>query len=287
MRQKNITIQEELREVRFADIKQIKNKFLQKFRKPQNIEVYNQIRKTPFQLSETFHEIALKCRLCKNYYIKFTITQCGHSFCYYCIFEHLLKSHRCPCCQTTLKGLQFIYCNTIDQFIKNSNVLIKNSTIINKKKEFKEWKLKKKITNFNLGDTLDVLDTEHIWCVGQIINIRNQKEMLVHFQGWNKVYNEFIQISSPRLSPLGLFTNRSDILLYQPSLNENSMSNYVRQIGTQNQENDTFNFLIIQQQTQNSNFILAIESPNSNTLSSLLQLVIIIREIQEELHNET
>ncbi|CAD8064026.1 unnamed protein product [Paramecium sonneborni] len=287
MKQKNIEIEEQLREVRFADSKQIKNKFLSKFRKQQSLEVYNQIRKNPFQLSQEFHSNELKCKLCQDYFIKFTITSCGHSFCYYCIFEHLLKSHKCPCCQTGLKGLELIYCKTIDQFIQNSKILENNSTILNRKKEFKEWKLKKKIKNVKQGDSLDVLDTEHIWCVGQIMNIRNQKEMLVHYQGWNKAYDEYISISSPRLSPLGLFTNRTDILLYQPSMNENAMSNYVRQIASQNQDNDLFNYLILQQQTSNSNIILAIESPGRNTLSSLLQLVIIIREIHDELHNES
>ncbi|CAD8067959.1 unnamed protein product [Paramecium sonneborni] len=287
MKQKNIEIEEQLHEVRFADSKQIKNKFLSKFRKPQSLEVYNQIKKIPFQLSQEFHDNELKCKLCKDFYIKFTIASCGHSFCYYCIFEYLLKSHKCPFCHTVLKGLQFIYCKTIDQFIENSKILKNNSTILNRKKDFKEWKLKRKITNFKQGDSLDILDTEHIWCVGQIIEIKNQKEMLVHYKGWNKAYDEYIPISSPRLSPLGLFTNRTDILLYQPSLNENAMSNYVRQIASQNQDNDQFNYLILQQQTSNSNIILAIESPSRNTLSNLLQLVIIIREIRDELHNES
>ncbi|CAK65790.1 unnamed protein product (macronuclear) [Paramecium tetraurelia] len=287
MKQQSIIFEEELRQVQFSDSKSIKNKFLQKMRKPQNLDGYNQMRKIPFQLSEAFHENRLKCILCKDYYIKFTIAQCGHSFCYYCIFEQLLKSHRCPCCQTVLKGLHFIQCHTIDEFIKNSKVLVKNSTIPSRKKQFKEWKLKKKITNFNIGDTLDVLDTEHIWCVGSIINILNQKEILIHFQGQNKAYNEYIPISSPRLSPLGLFTNRTDILLYYPSQDENSMFNQIRQIGSQNQENELYNYLIIQQQTANSNIILAVEQPNRIGLQSLLQLVVFIREIQDELYNET
>ncbi|CAD8150769.1 unnamed protein product [Paramecium octaurelia] len=283
MKQQNIEIEEELREARFASYQQIKNKFLSKFRKKQSLETYNQIRKNPLQLSQEFHQSELKCKLCKNYYVKFTIAQCGHSFCYYCIFEHLLKSHKCPCCQNILKGLQFIYCKTIDQFIQNSKLLQNNQTILNRKKEFKEWKMKKKITNFKLGDSLDVLDTEHIWCVGQIINMRNQKEMLVHYKGWDKVYDEYISISSPRLSPLGLFTDRTDILLYQSSPNDNAMSNYVRQI----EENDQLNYLILQQQISNSNIILAIESPTNNTLQSLLQLVVIIREIHDEFHNDS
>ena len=43
-----------------------------------------------------------------------------------------------------------------------------------------------------------------------------QKEPLiaVHYEGWNKYYDEFLPLSSPRLAPLGYYTNREDIPKY-------------------------------------------------------------------------
>lgn len=75
----------------------------------------------------------------------------------------------------------------------------------------------------DIGMELDVLDTEHIWCVGTIRGIIHNKvpQILIHYNGWNKIYDEYISYNSPRLSPLGLYTRRKgiiyiyiDILLY-------------------------------------------------------------------------
>jgi hypothetical protein len=44
-------------------------------------------------------------------------------------------------------------------------------------------------------------------------------ELLIHYQGWNKIYDEILELSSPRLAPLGYFTSREDIPRY--ALNEN------------------------------------------------------------------
>jgi hypothetical protein len=46
--------------------------------------------------------------------------------------------------------------------------------------------------------------------------------LVVHYEGWNKYYDEIIKQSSPRLAPLGTYSNRRDIPKYQLK-SENSM----------------------------------------------------------------
>ncbi|CAK75453.1 unnamed protein product (macronuclear) [Paramecium tetraurelia] len=281
----NKVYEKELKKAMFADQQQLKTRLISKLRKPSMKHDYNKKKLGIFELDRKFKEENLRCIICQDYFQKFTLTFCGHSFCYLCIFEHLLKSHKCPSCFTTIKGLQFIYCKIIDGFIQSQVVSSQknNALYLSRKKDLKAWKAKKKIQTFNVGDLVDILDTEHIWCVGKILNLRQKKKenyILVHYQGWNKIYDECISIHSQRLSPIGLFTNRKDILLYQPTLNENTVSNYVRRVeNQQNQELGLLNYLILQQQSQGQNFIMAIESADRNTLSSLLSLVVYIREM--------
>ncbi|CAD8149768.1 unnamed protein product [Paramecium pentaurelia] len=285
----NKEYEKELKQVMFTDQQQLKTKIISKLRKPSIKYDYNKKRLSIFELDRKFKEENLRCITCSDYFQKFTLTFCGHSFCYLCIFEHLLKSHKCPSCLTTIKGLQFIYCKTIDGFIQSQVVISSqknNEQYLSRKKDLKVWKAKKKIQTFNIGDLVDILDTEHIWCVGKILNIiqkKKENQILVHYEGWNKVYDECISIQSPRLSSKGLFTNRKDILLYQPSFNQNTMQNYIRQLEhQQTQQTSLLNYLIFQQQNQNQNYIMAIESADRSTLSNLLSLVIYIREMSND-----
>ena len=62
-------------------------------------------------------------------------------------------------------------------------------------------------------------DTENIWCkatVELIIKTANRKDLLyIHYEGWNRKYDEYIYIDSHRIAPLGLYTSRSDIPVYR------------------------------------------------------------------------
>lgn len=46
--------------------------------------------------------------------------------------------------------------------------------------------------------------------------------LVVHYEGWNKYYDEIIKQNSQRIAPLGFYTNRLDIPKYQLK-NDNSM----------------------------------------------------------------
>ncbi|OMJ67919.1 hypothetical protein SteCoe_34797 [Stentor coeruleus] len=44
------------------------------------------------------------CPICKSSLKKPSVTQCGHSFCEYCLDEHLTYNQSCPVCRTNLTG---------------------------------------------------------------------------------------------------------------------------------------------------------------------------------------
>jgi len=73
----------------------------------------------------------------------------------------------------------------------------------------------------NAGDQIDVCDTENIWCkatVELVIKTLNRPNLLyLHYEGWNRKYDEYIYIDSHRLAPSGLYTSRSDIPVYRMS----------------------------------------------------------------------
>lgn len=70
--------------------------------------------------------------------------------------------------------------------------------------------LKPEPLQVEIGMELDVLDTEHIWCVAKVVDIRPKRipHILVHYEGWSRIYDEFIPLNSPRLSRLGTYTKR-------------------------------------------------------------------------------
>jgi hypothetical protein len=77
-----------------------------------------------------------------------------------------------------------------------------------------------------VGEKVDVRDTEYIWLNGTIkskIECAGRDTLvIVHYEGWNSYYDEVIKLNSPRLAPMGTYTNRKDIPKYQLK-SENSM----------------------------------------------------------------
>lgn len=78
---------------------------------------------------------------------------------------------------------------------------------------------------------LDAKDTEHIWCKVKVLNIfsHNQKtDLLIHFEGWNEIYDEVININSQRLAPYNFFSQREDIPRYRLSSAEDNMRSRIQ-----------------------------------------------------------
>lgn len=51
----------------------------------------------------------------------------------------------------------------------------------------------------------------------------SKTELLVHFEGWNDIYNEVINVKSQRLAPYNFFSRREDIPRYRLSSPEDNM----------------------------------------------------------------
>ncbi len=77
-----------------------------------------------------------------------------------------------------------------------------------------------------VGDKVDVRDTEYIWLNGTIKSkiecAARDTLVIVHYEGWNSYYDEVIKLTSPRLAPMGTYSSRKDIPKYQLK-SENSM----------------------------------------------------------------
>ena len=86
-------------------------------------------------------------------------------------------------------------------------------------KKYQEWITSHNVVSVQPGEKLDVCDTEYIWCkatVELVIRSACRKDLLyLHYEGWNRKYDEYMYIDSHRISPLGLYTNRGDIPVYR------------------------------------------------------------------------
>ena len=88
-----------------------------------------------------------------------------------------------------------------------------------RKNKYFKWKDSHRLKNIKIGDKVDVRDTEYIWCIGSVEKILRSKYnypdlLYIHYEGWSRCYDEYIAADSDRISPLSLYTSRSDIPKY-------------------------------------------------------------------------
>jgi hypothetical protein len=56
--------------------------------------------------------------------------------------------------------------------------------------------------DYKLSNYIDAKDTVNHWCVGQIVDIDEEKNLVkVHFEGWSTRYDELIRRNAPRIGP--------------------------------------------------------------------------------------
>jgi len=75
------------------------------------------------------------------------------------------------------------------------------------------------LLSVKIGEKIDACDTEYIWCkatVELVVKTANRKDLLyIHYENWNRKYDEYVYIDSHRLAPLGVYTGRQDIPIYR------------------------------------------------------------------------
>jgi hypothetical protein len=91
---------------------------------------------------------------------------------------------------------------------------------------YDKWMKSSRLQEAKVGEKIDACDTENIWCkatVELVLKTKTHKDLLyIHYEGWNRKYDEYLYIDSHRLAPLGVFTEREDIPIYRMMGNRNS-----------------------------------------------------------------
>ncbi|CAD8085593.1 unnamed protein product [Paramecium sonneborni] len=213
-----MSIIDELRKAKFT--KKLEQFVLAKRRANSNLEEYQIRKQKQLKYIPQLNKEQI-CSLCQTYYVNQITTICQHSFCEKCLFDHFLKCRKkCPTCKIEFKSDFAFPCLSLDYWIGVAQKNHKDYEL--KLKEVDLWKEKGKIKELKVGMKLDILDTVFIWCLGEIKEIRygkddQPKQILVHYIGWNKVYDELLEVNSFRLAPQGSNTSQKNVLQYQQS----------------------------------------------------------------------
>ena len=158
------------------------------------------------------------------------LTLCGHVFCWECLDESLLFSPNCPNCRENIKFSEPIVCSLLDNLIR-AKISLNEAEVPHFEErlgKYQAWHENRVLAYEKLqaGTLIDVRDTECIWCQGTIVKVyrktnaklqRKAIAVLVHYNRWNKLYNEIIDVPSHRLAPLHCFSGRVDIPRYNLS----------------------------------------------------------------------
>jgi hypothetical protein len=165
------------------------------------------------------------------------LTVCGHAFCYQCLDQSQLFSSNCPNCRENIRGVELIGCGLLDRLIRRTAHSAPSqpwTQAYNERlRKFRDWRRSREVDlgQLRAGQQLDVRDTENIWCQGTVVEVewegRRPSTVLIHFNRWNSIYNEIIELPSLRLAPLQFFSSRTDIPRYNLSQTDNNMRGLV------------------------------------------------------------
>ncbi|KAM3136016.1 hypothetical protein pb186bvf_011821 [Paramecium bursaria] len=241
-------MKQELQGLRFAKKDALRLEFLKKIRST-TISEYSEKQQLISKIQHIYNELnackmninLLNCQICKKIIIKMVGLNCRHCFCEQCLWNSLLNRHKCPQCSMETKGQNFYYCAAIDQLVKTYIVDTGDIELRNyyfqRLQQLDDDIQKKKISEFSIGMQLDVMDTEQIWCVGIVKSMRKGC-LLIHYDGWHQIFDEFIAMNSPRLSPLGTYTSREGIIKYAPGKQDALNSRVVNSVQDDEQNDD-------------------------------------------------
>ena len=168
------------------------------------------------------------CTIWMDYMVGAKKLQCGHCFCDQCISFWFLREKVWPICREKVRDEKNTECNLIDFTIEHilSRAFHRDSSMLkdlkawrNRRDKYYKWKQAHKLKNVKIGDKIDVRDTEYIWWTGAVERILKSKYnwadlLYIHYDGWNRCYDEYIPADSERVSPLSLYTTRTDIPKY-------------------------------------------------------------------------
>ena len=99
----------------------------------------------------------------------------------------------------------------------NNNV---SSSLINNNNKTEEFDYNLNFYDLNkrtlqIGEWVDVKDTVENWLDAQVIDINeSKKEVLIHYNGWNRRWDEWLPMNSPKIMPFRYHTRQTVITEY-------------------------------------------------------------------------
>eukprot|EP01017_Pseudomicrothorax_dubius_P031452 TRINITY_DN4017_c0_g1_i4.p1 TRINITY_DN4017_c0_g1~~TRINITY_DN4017_c0_g1_i4.p1 ORF type:complete len:279 (-),score=29.86 TRINITY_DN4017_c0_g1_i4:137-973(-) len=171
------------------------------------------------------------CSICYEFMVSPTHTICGHTFCQTCLSEALIIREGCPICRAHLRAFEpagnQMLAGIILEYVKTLSEDAQK-TYEGRQLAAKKAKEAAKVIDINENELIDVRDTEYIWCSAKVLRVeRNGKHaptVLVHYESWSKIYDEFICLNSSRIAKHGTYTGRRDIPRYD--LPQHSYANF-------------------------------------------------------------
>jgi len=138
----------------------------------------------------------------------------------------MIRKKECPQCRSVIRRKVLQPSSLIDNAVKiyvHGKRQEGDNEVYTKWKErmehYNQWVDTCRLKTVKVGQQIDACDTEYIWCkatVEMVIKTAQRKELLyVHYEGWNRKYDEYLYIDSHRLAPLGAYTSRQDIPVYR------------------------------------------------------------------------
>ena len=176
----------------------------------------------------------------------------------------------------------------------NNNV---SSSLINNNNKTEEFDYNLNFYDLNkrtlqIGEWVDVKDTVENWLDAQVIDINeSKKEVLIHYNGWNRRWDEWLPMNSPKIMPFRYHTRqtviteytspfpnkRPNILKFHEKNNDNFLDifseikevnnlvfNLVEKI---NENNNNINFNIEKNNINNNNY-LNVNNNNKNDINN-------------------
>lgn len=147
-------------------------------------------------------------------------TACGHSFCERCIFEYLFHSTSCPICRADIEIDDLISNKLAQKIVENLVTEIKpelSQLHFKRRDEMVAWKESMRLKKIEEGELVDMRDSENVWCVAKIKKVFNNgahpRTLLMHYEKWDSIYDEYVCENSPRLAAKGFFTSRKGELI--------------------------------------------------------------------------
>ena len=137
----------------------------------------------------------------------------------------LIFGATCPICRSHLRRNSTHPSLLLDTAARQAaNTLDENATANFRARttEAEDHARARSVQEFTVGQALDVMDTENIWCAGVVRgvfpNAGHAPTLLVHYLGWDPMYDEYLCARSPRIAPRGFFTQRSGVLTRHPQI---------------------------------------------------------------------